>query len=118
VLVDQLGELQGRHRLGVGGGDEERVGIDRIEFAERLHAQAALVDDLAAVDQAEADARDVELLHDVLREVLEQGDAFGVERMGFAAGKLLALYPLGRRLPIVSEKAALRFSKVARLAST
>ena len=47
-------------------------------FAQRPRAQATLKDNLAAVDEAEANARDAELLHGVLDEVLDEGDALGV----------------------------------------
>ena len=33
ALVNQLGEEQRRHGLGIGGGGEERVGVDRIRLA-------------------------------------------------------------------------------------
>ena len=50
VLVDQFREEQCRHRLGVGSGQEERVGVDRVRLAERLHAETFLKYNLAAVD--------------------------------------------------------------------
>ncbi len=95
ALVDQLGQQQGRHCLGVGGGDEERVGVDRIGLAQRPHAKAAFEDDLAAVDQGQPDPRDFELPHGVLQEILEQRDPFGVQRMGLAACEPLARITLG-----------------------
>ena len=70
------------------------VSVHRFRLAQCLHAKTTLKDNLAAVDEAEANARDAELLHGVLDEVLEQGDAFGVQWPGFLPAEHLALISL------------------------
>jgi len=50
LFIDEFGEQQRGHALGVGRGHKQRVGVDWIGLAEFFDADAALVDDLALVD--------------------------------------------------------------------
>jgi hypothetical protein len=50
AVVGQSGEQQRGQRLGVGGGEEQRVAVDRIGPTERLDAEAAGIHELAAVE--------------------------------------------------------------------
>ena len=97
LLVHELGEEQRRHCLGVGRGDEERIGVDLVRFAELLHPEAALEDDLPAIDQAEADARHTELLHPAGDEVLHLSDPLLIQGMRLLPGEALALIPPGTK---------------------
>ena len=57
-------------------------------LAQLLHAEAACPDDLAAVDEGEAHARHVELLHPVLDELLQRRDPRRVQRVRLLPGEL------------------------------
>ena len=64
LLVDQLARAAASScALVFDAIDEERVRVDLVGLAQLAHAEAALVDDLAVVDEARPDAGDVELLH-------------------------------------------------------
>ncbi len=87
-------KIQGGQRLGVGGGDEKRIGIDLRRFAQLLHAEPAFVDNFAAVDEGKGHAGDAELLHAVFHECFQGRDARSVERMGLPASERFALVSL------------------------
>ena len=87
VPVDQSRQQERRHSLGVGRGDEERVGVHLLRLPELADAEAALPHHLSPVDEGEADAGHAELVHRRLDECLEGLDAGRVERMSLAAGE-------------------------------
>ena len=117
LLVHQLGEEERRHRLRVRRGDEERVRVDRVRLAQLVDAEAALVDDLAAVDEAKADAGDVELLHPRRDEVLQRRDALRVERVRLLPRERLARVALRAQAAEMSEngRAALLERRLGRV---
>ena len=99
ALIDQLGEHQRRHRLGVRGDHEQRVGVDRRGAAELAHAEAAGEDHLAVLDQADDDAGHAGRLASALDEGEQLVDARRVERVRLPAGERLARVALRQQLP-------------------
>jgi hypothetical protein len=78
ALVDELGEEK-RGPLRVRGHPEERVLVNTRRLAHLLHAEAALEDDLAPVDERDGCTRHARILHRRLDKVGHELDALLVE---------------------------------------
>ncbi|MEG8024746.1 hypothetical protein QP162_10405 [Sphingomonas aurantiaca] len=88
TAIDQLGEQERRHTLGVRRNHESRVCVDWIGLADGFHADAAFLDDAALIDEGVFDAGNAISGHRVAPERLELVAPCGIEGEGRVSDKV------------------------------
>ena len=97
VFIDEFGEQEGRHGLGVRGDHEQGVAVRLLGASKFLDTEPISEDDLAVLHQAESDSGDSQHLLSLLDETGQFCDARVVETVRFFACKRLAAIAFGQQ---------------------
>src|SRR5580658_5335522 len=97
MFIDEFGEQQRGHRLGIGGDHEQRVAVWLLRAAQFFHSKSASENNLAILNHAKTDSGYAQDLLPLLNEAAQLGNACLIEGVCFPSCKRLTAVALGQQ---------------------